>query len=292
MKFINEETRTVSGFTEFIHNGKTSIMEDTPNEISVFDKKTLKNFHNAHSIVFSEYVYDFYNFCVSIDNMENKKDKSIAFNSFIKLCFEDNKNIFNDKITNITKGIYLYKLNINEPFAYGGYFIINNTGYIFISKINLSGEKSIEKYNAIIDIIAEKKLSKMPHLKIIGTKEMVNEKFFEKYKQSEDNPNIFIYDNPFYIKNNNKTKKEDNDEKTAFNRENKVKEPKDTISTDKSSLIDKKEKKKKEDNSNSIVKSAAHGYQKGINAANSNANFLKTIYNAYKEEKNKNKSYF
>ena len=81
-------------------------------------------------------------------------------------------------------------------------------------------------------------------------------------------------------------------EKTAFNRENKVKEPKDTISTDKSSLIDKKEKKKKEDNSNSIVKSAAHGYQKGINAANSNANFLKTIYNAYKEEKNKNKSYF
>ena len=40
IKKLNEETRTVSGFTEFTHNGKDSLMEtdDTPTSASSFFK--------------------------------------------------------------------------------------------------------------------------------------------------------------------------------------------------------------------------------------------------------------
>lgn len=289
MKKINEETRTVSGFTEFTHNGKNSIMEDDTTTQITLDKKNIKNFHNAHSIVFAEFTQSFKNFYNAIKNIEEKKE-SIAYKSLINIL-KENKNIFNDKLLIDIKPIYIYRLDIKNPYAYGGFFINNNTPYIFISKLNLDSDKLIETYNAIIDILSEKKFIKMPILKIIGSNEMIEEKYFEKYKQSEDNPNIFSYDNPFYTKTNNKEKKKETTQKIAFDRENKTNEPENKISTDKSTFLDKKEKNKKE-KTNSIAKTVANGYKKGINGAKNNANFLKTIYNAYRDERDKTKNTF
>lgn len=282
IKKVNEETRTVSGFTEFIHNGKNSLMEidDTPsNAISFFKGKYDTEFFSINKSIGEVYEY-----------IKNKS--AIVYNSLTDF-YNEHKQLLTTEKSKSLKVVIVTITNENkekELLAIAAYLLKkedNSISHLLVSDVNFNGEKSNEIYNYIVDIISEKKLSKIEEIVILGDKKLEQKGYFANYKKLTDSgitASLYIYKNPFY-KDTTNNKKE-----VGFDRSDKVENKKsntnhltaDDISKDNSKLTDKKDKVNKED---SILKAAVKGYQQGITSATNNQNVLKTMYTAYDNQR-------
>ena len=281
IKRINEETRTVSGFTEFTHNGKDSLMEtDENNDVT---KSFFKGKYSIEFFTYSKTINDLYNF--------TKNTNSTIYKSLSNFYKEHSKLLLSDKAKSL-KPIFITKTNKDdkkELLSVAAYSISKSNSsiaHLLVSDLDYNGQNSKEIYNYIVDTIAEKKLSKIEIIVILGEQELQQKGYYNEYEKLEpDNTNnvlLYYYKNPFYKENNN-----NNNNNTGFDRGDKVKdreENKDDISKDNSKLIDKKEKNKVKNN-DTITNAIVKGYQQGVAGAKNNQNVVKTMYTAYDNQK-------
>lgn len=285
LRKLNEETRTVSGFTEFTHNGKDSLMEtdDTPSGAASF----FKGKYSTEFFATNKSINDVYEY--------TKTKSSIVYNSLTNFYNEHKQLLTTDKSKSL-KTILVTITNENKErtlLAVAAYLLKkddNSISHILVSDVNFDEQKSKEIYGYIVDVIAEKKLSKIEEIVVLGEKKLEQKGFFVNYKkltESSITASLYIYKNPFYKEATNNAKNGD-----GFDRGDKVDNNKkgattshltaDDISKDNSKLTDKKDKV---NNSDSILKAAVKGYQQGVSSATNNQNVFKSMYTAYDNQR-------
>lgn len=286
IKKVNEETRTVSGFTEFTHNGKDSLMENGNNDKQLF-------YSGKDLIKFLQYKKGFKELC----NLIKEKNITSIYKSLIEFKNEHNIFLTSDNEKNLTP-IIITKTNDKKEdvilaiCAFTKSKKSDDVAHILLSNLDYKGGNSKEIYNYIIDVICEKKLSKIKDIVILGIKSLENAGYYSKYEKIKDNNIsvlIYKYSNPYYKEEYTTST---NNKKEAFNRNDKEKYD-DDISKDKSLLTDKKDKKQqvKPKDDNGIIKVIGRGISQGVNGANSNKYMVNTMYNAYDNEKKNNAKY-
>lgn len=292
IKKVNEEIRTVSGFTEFTHAGKESLMENNDNDRQLF-------YNGKNSINFLQYKKSFKELCSII---KDEKIMSI-YNSLIEFKKEHSAFLTEENEKKLTP-IIITKINDKKEenilaiCAYAKSTKTDNLAHILLSNLNYNGQNSKEIYNYIVDVICEKKLSKIEEIAILGISSLESAGYYSKYEKanrSQVNVLIYKYTNPFYKEDNSSSTKN----KQAFDRSDKEKNTNDDISKDNSKLTDKKDKKDKNTNQNAtknknnngILKVIKKGVEQGISGANSNKYMISTMYTAYDNEKKNDSRY-
>ena len=144
LRKLNEETRTVSGFTEFTHNGKNSLMEtdDTPSGAASF----FKGKYSTEFFATNKSINDVYEY--------TKNKSSIVYNSLTNFYNEHKQLLTTDKSKSL-KTILVTINNENkerELLAVAAYILKkedNAVSHILVSDINFNEQKSKEIYGYI-----------------------------------------------------------------------------------------------------------------------------------------------
>ena len=288
---VNEETRTVSGFMEFTHNGKDSINETT-------DGNDYQNFYTGkYSLEFSIYKKDLSSIVEYIkENVENVYNSLKNYTNEHKKFIEAYKSKL--KIVVISKSTKDSSKELIGVCFYTPNSKYTDTAYILLPDVNVK-EYNKDIYNYIIDVLAEKKLSNVQYLVILGDNELGSKEYYKKYEKIETNEQLlYLYINPYFNETKNTQKEENKDNNNGFDRSNSTNKNNgnkqigsglDDISKDNSKLTDKREKEK--GNNDGIISAAIRGAKVGIDATNNQSNFIKATYNAYQQEKNNVKKY-
>ena len=130
---LKEETRTVSGFSEFVHNGKESIMENDEKTELIFNKTETQNFSQEKNILIQKYKGDIKKFLEKIKSYTNEN-----------ICISSLKDILSlhvDLIKSSTKNIPLIIKRIDN-------LILNNA--VFLSS-SYTVEQLIEKVDYVLN---------------------------------------------------------------------------------------------------------------------------------------------
>ena len=292
---LKEETRTVSGFSEFVHNGKTSIMEndDDKKEIT-FDKSKLSNFSQEKNILIQKYKGNLNSFLESLNNLN--LPNNICINSFkhILSIHKDNIGIPNTIVPLVIRNIDNEK-ETQKIIGLGCIFLTKDKHtYLCLSQINSNGDTQQVFYNNTLNILLKKNLVKIENINLLVDEDIVNENYIpEDFEVSNDNEFIYYSTNQFYVKKETNTPQRRKTSDNTSNQENGRKD--DEIENDNSTLTyieDKKKNKSKEKEKSITTKDAIKkGVEQGWDSASSNKGLLKTIRDTYKTVVNTRKGW-
>lgn len=276
---LKEETRTVSGFSEFVHNGKESIMENDEKTELIFNKTETQNFSQEKNILIQKYKGDIKKFLEKIKSYTNEnicittlKD---ILSQHVDLILSSNKNIplIIKRIDNENQSAKVIAL---------GLISINSSVYITISQIDFNGDNLQEIYKDILDILLRKNLSKIEKINLLVNETLISENYIPEEFEESDNELIYTCINNNFIKKEKsylKFNKEDNNDNSS-NKRNK-KNTNDEIEDDNSVLITKSDKNKNKDNTTSLPSAIKTGIHKGWDNASSSKGILKTMRDTY-----------
>lgn len=292
---LKEETRTVSGFSEFVHNGKNSIMEnDEDTQEIIFDKSKLSNFSQEKNILIQKYKGNLNSFLETLNNLN--LPNNICINSFkhILSLHKDNIDTPNTIVPLVIRNIDNEK-ETQKVIALGCIFLTNNKHtYLCLSQFNSNADIQQDFYNNTINILLKKNLVKIDKINLLVDEDIIDENYIpEDFEVSNNNEFIYYSTNKFYVKKETNTPQRRKTSDSTTNQENGRKS--DEIENDNSTLTyieDKKKNKSKEKDKSITTKDAIKkGVEQGWDSASGNKGLLKTIRDTYKTVVNTRKGW-
>lgn len=292
MKNIKEEVRTVSGFSEFVHNGKESIMENDDNIEITFKKSQLVNFSQEKDILIQKYKGSLSDFLKTLNELNLPNCIQIQSLKHILSVHKEILKMSQKNISLIIRNIDNQK-EIYKIIALGNLIITQDKKvYLTLSKINFNIDLDQTFYNNIIDILLKKNLLKIKNINLLVDEDIIKDNYIPEFFNESDNKFIYTCINPYYIEkekeNNNKNKKENHANQEQDKEVSNYK--RDEIETDDSYLTQKNNtstEPKEKNNTTSLPSAIAKGISQGWEDAKSKKGILKTIKDTYNNIKNK-----
>ena len=282
---LKEETRTVSGFSEFVHNGKESIMENDEKTELIYNKTETQNFSQEKNILIQKYKGDIKKFLEKIKSYTNEN-----------ICISSLKDILSlhvDLIKSSTKNIPLIIKRIDNEAQTAkvialGLVSINNNVYITLSQIDFNGDNLQEIYKYVLDILLRKNLVKIEKINLLVNDTLISDNYIPDSFEETNNKFIYACINENFVKketSQKKTKKEEDDDSSSTTKRS-SRYKRDEIEDDNSVLITKSDKdkhstNKNKDNTTSLPSAIKTGISNGWSDASSSKGILKTMRDTY-----------